>query len=209
MELRTFLLYLATWTLVALTPGPAVMYSMAAATRFGLRGALAGICGIQAGNFVLFAAVGLGLGALLATADGAFMAIRIAGAAYLIWLGGRVIVGTFKNTQAAESAKQERLDSKSAVQGLLVQITNPKALLFVTALLPQFIDATRPALSQFTILVLTTVCVDAVVLSAYVLIALFGAKSFRRSRFKTWCERAYGAALLFFGGRLLASRRSL
>jgi homoserine/homoserine lactone efflux protein len=207
MELRTFLLYLATWTMVALTPGPAVMYSMAVATRFGLRGALAGIFGIQAGNFVLFAAVALGLGTLLATATGAFTVLRVAGAAYLFWLGGRVIVRSFQQTQKAESATGEALDSKSAVQGLLVQITNPKALLFVTALLPQFVDATGPALSQFTILVLTTVVVDAVVLSSYALIALIGAKSFRRSRFKTWCERAYGAALLFFGGKLLASRK--
>jgi threonine/homoserine/homoserine lactone efflux protein len=207
MELRTFLLYLATWTLVALTPGPAVMYSMAAATRYGFRGALAGICGIQAGNLVLFTAVALGLGALLATANTAFTVLRIAGAVYLFWLGGRVILRSFRVRQNVDSTNQETLDSKSAVQGLLVQITNPKALLFVTALLPQFVDAARPALGQFAILVVTTVCVDALVLSSYALIALFGAKSFRRSRFRIWCERAYGAALLFFGGKLLASRR--
>jgi len=207
MELRTFLLYLATWTLVALTPGPAVMYSMAAATRYGFRGAFAGICGIQAGNFVLFTAVALGLGALLRTADSAFTVLRIAGAAYLFWLGGRVIVRSFRQSNKADSGNRETLDSKSAVQGLLVQITNPKALLFVTALLPQFVDAKRPAFGQFAILVVTTVCVDAVVLSGYALIALFGARSFRRSRFRTWCERTYGAALLFFGGRLLASRK--
>src|SRR6188508_2695467 len=131
MELRTFLLYLATWSLVALTPGPAVMYSMAAATRYGFRGALAGICGIQAGNLVLFTAVALGLGALLATANGAFTVLRVAGAVYLFWLGGRVIARSFQRHQQTEWVNQDALDSRSAVQGLLVQITNPKALLFV------------------------------------------------------------------------------
>ncbi len=207
MELRILLLYLATWTVVALTPGPAVMYSMATATRSGLRGALAGICGIQAGNLVLFAAVALGLGALLSTANGLFTGLRIAGALYLFWLGGRVLARSFQQHKPADPAQQEIVDSRSALQGLLVQISNPKALLFVTALLPQFINPARPALIQFVVLVLTTVVVDALVLSSYALVAVLGARSFQRSRFRVWCERAYGSALLLFGGRLLATRK--
>jgi homoserine/homoserine lactone efflux protein len=208
MELRTFLLYFATWTVVAITPGPAVIYSMATATRHGLRAGLAGICGIQAGNFVLFAAVALGLGALLATSSSALTVLRMAGAAYLLWLGAGVFVRSFKTEKKLEVRHETGRDRKSAVQGLLVQVTNPKALLFVTALLPQFIDPRHSPSVQLAILVLTTVGVDAVVLSTYALLARRGAERFRRSRFKIWCERVYGAALLGFGVRLFVAKEA-
>jgi homoserine/homoserine lactone efflux protein len=208
MELRTFLLYFATWTLVAITPGPAVMYSMATSARHGFRTGLAGICGIQAGNFVLFAAVALGLGALLAASNGALAVLRIAGAAYLVWLGAGVFVRTFKPETKLELHPETSRDRKSAVQGLLVQVTNPKALLFVSALLPQFIDPRRSPAVQLTILVFTTVSVDAVVLSAYALLARQGAERIGRSRFKLWCERFYGAALVGSGLRLFVAKEA-
>jgi len=208
MELRTLLFYFATWTIVAITPGPAVMYAMATAARHGWRAGWAAICGIQAGNFVLFAAVALGLGALLSTSSSALTVLRMAGVAYLLWLGAGVFVRSFKTETKLEVRHETGRDRKSAVKGLLVQVTNPKALLFVTALLPQFIEPSRSPSAQLAILVVTTVCVDAVVLSIYVLIACRGAETFRRSRFKAWCERVYGAALVGFGLRLLAARET-
>src|SRR6266404_3901397 len=100
MSIQIFLLYLATWSLVALTPGPAVMCSMAQATRHGFRLSLAGVAGIQLGNFLFFICIGLGLGALLATATTAFAILRVAGAMYLFYLGARVIISTFRPTRS-------------------------------------------------------------------------------------------------------------
>jgi homoserine/homoserine lactone efflux protein len=207
MDARVFFLYVAWWTLVALTPGPAVMYSMATATRHGFRTGLAGICGIQAGNFVLFGAVAVGLGTVLTASDGLFAALRTIGAGYLFWLGGRTIVRTFRPSDESKAESAGSLDPKSAVQGLLVQVTNPKALLFVSAFLPQFIDRTRSPYLQLAILVVTTIVVDMIVLSGYALLARMGTQRLRRSRFKLWCERVYGAGLICFGGRLLAARK--
>ena len=201
VPLESFILYLLTWTAVAVTPGPAVVYSMSTATRHGLRASLAAIGGIQAGNCVLFAAVSLGLGAIVAASNNALVVLRLAGAAYLCWLGAGVLIRTFTKAALAPPAKTD-MDGQSAVRGLLVQVTNPKALLFVTSLLPQFIDTTRSPSLQLTILVATTVIIDALVLSGYAILALRGAQSLRGSRFKTWCERAYGAALLCFSIRL-------
>ena len=93
------------------------------------------------------------------------------------------------------------------LQGLLTQITNPKALLFVSALLPQFIDPHKAAPPQLGILVLTTNLVDTAVLSSYAFLASRGAQSFRDSRTAAWMNRALGAALVFFGLRLLATRK--
>ena len=208
MNPTTLLLYTATWTVVALTPGPAVMCSMAQATRFGWRASLSGISGIQTGNLLFFAAIACGLAALLATATPAFSALRIVGAIYLCYLGARVLWQTFRRrVPAIRSVTDATPRRKLFVQGLLIQLTNPKALLFVSALLPQFIDAARPALPQLAPLLAVTLAVDTVVLSSYALLAERGARTLGTSFFVRWLERVFGAALLFFGSRLLLARR--
>jgi homoserine/homoserine lactone efflux protein len=90
---------------------------------------------------------------------------------------------------------------------VLIQITNPKALLFVSALLPQFIDPDRSILPQLVILGLATVSVDALVLAAYAGVAERGLRSMRRSQTVVWLERIFGTALIAFGFRLFASKR--
>jgi homoserine/homoserine lactone efflux protein len=209
MSLRIFLLYLATWSLVALSPGPAVMCSMAQSTRYGFRSSLAGISGIQLGNFLFFVCIASGLGALLATATTAFTILRTIGAIYLFYLGVRIIVSSFRRTVHDVLRSVAALPARRGLflQGLLIQLTNPKALLFVSALLPQFIEPRRPVLGQLVILVVTTIAVDSVVLSSYAYFAERGIQSFRASRFSAWLERVFGAALIFFGCRLLVSRK--
>jgi homoserine/homoserine lactone efflux protein len=209
MSAQIFFLYLLTWTVVALTPGPAVMCAMAQATRHGVRLGLAGIFGIQAGNLLFFMCVGFGLGTLLATATTAFTVLRIVGAIYLFYLGMRIIIGSFrrKSTQTVELIAQPVQRRNLFLQGLLIQITNPKALLFVSALLPQFIRPERPLVLQLCILAAATIGVDAVVLTSYACFAAKGAASFRKSKLSGWLERAVGATLVFFGLRLLLSRK--
>src|SRR5580698_134886 len=181
MSLQTFLLYLATWSLVALIPGPAVMCSVAQSTRYGFRASLAGIAGIQSGNFPFFVCIALGLGALLAKATTAFTVLRAVGAIYLFYLGARIIVSSFRHPASSVASPAAALPANRSLffQGLLVQITNPKALLFVSALLPQFIDAHRTALPQLIVLVLTTIAVDLMVLSSYAFLARRGIQTFR------------------------------
>jgi len=209
MNLQTFLLYLGTWSLVALTPGPAVMCAMTQSTRYGFRPSVAGIAGIQLGNFLFFVSVALGLAALLETATTAFTILRVMGAAYLFYLGARTLLSTFRppSSLATQRAAAPPVPRSLFLQGLLIQITNPKALLFVSALLPQFIDRHRPALLQLAILVATTIAIDTAVLSSYSYFAERGAQSFRSSRFSNWMQRIFGAALVFLGFRLLASRK--
>ena len=209
MSLNLFLLYLATWSLVALTPGPAVMCAMSQATRHGFRASLAGITGTQAGNLVFFLCTALGLATLLNTATMAFTVLRVAGAIYLFYLGVRIIVSTFRRAKEAEPVGPSAPPAQHSLflQGLAIQITNPKALLFVSALLPQFIEPQRPLALQLVILGAITIVVDLVVLSSYAFLAERGVRSFRSSRFSVWLERVFGAALVLFGFRLLLSRK--
>jgi homoserine/homoserine lactone efflux protein len=93
------------------------------------------------------------------------------------------------------------------LQGFVIQVTNPKALLFMSALLPQFIHPQKPLGMQLTVLLATTIAVDLLVLSAYAYFALRGAQSLRASGFSGWLERTFGVALVVFGVRLLSARK--
>jgi homoserine/homoserine lactone efflux protein len=209
MSIKILLLYFATWLLVALTPGPAVICSVTQATRYGFRSSIAGISGIQFGHVVFFTCIALGLGTLLATATTAFTMLRFLGAIYLLYLGVRIIVSTFRRTVVAAKQSQASLPAHRSLflQGLLVQLTNPKALLFMSALLPQFIEPHRRVPLQLAILGLTTIAVDSIVLTSYAFLANRGIQSFRASRVSAWLERVFGAVLILFGFRLLTSRK--
>jgi homoserine/homoserine lactone efflux protein len=206
MALDTFLLYLAAWTMVALSPGPAVMFAMSQAARHGMRGAVAGTAGILLGHFVCFLLVAFGLAALLASVNGAMTAIRIVGALYLMYLGVRMIASNPRETTALPAPAERRARGGIALHGLLVQLTNPKNLLFVLALLPQFIAPDRPLLPQLAIMLAVTVVIDGLCLLAYAHLAARGARALRGSRVVTWIERTFGAALIFFGVKLFASK---
>jgi homoserine/homoserine lactone efflux protein len=93
------------------------------------------------------------------------------------------------------------------LQGLAVQLTNPKLLLFVLALLPQFISPDHPLLLQLAIMLTVTMVIDGIALMVYAQIASQGARALKGSRATAWLERVFGAALVFFGLKLLVSRR--
>jgi homoserine/homoserine lactone efflux protein len=208
MALDTFLYYLAAWTLVALSPGPAVFFTMSQATRHGTQGAIAGTAGILLGHLVCFTFVALGLAAVLAQMSGAMTVIRIVGALYLMYLGVRMILSKTQAVPDVTAAAPKPPASRGIVlQGLLVQLTNPKNLMFVLAFLPQFISADRPLLPQLAIMLTVTVIIDAAFLLAYAQIAARGVRALKGSRVITWLERAFGAALIFFGVKLMLSQR--
>ncbi|MEO8019842.1 MAG: LysE family translocator [Pseudomonadota bacterium] len=207
MPPNTFLLYLATWTLVALSPGPAVMFSMSQAAQHGMRGAVAGTAGILLGHVLVFGAVAFGLAALLASYNGAVTAIRIVGALYLMYLGAKMLLSKPRGAAAVVATPAAARHRGLVLQGLGVQLTNPKLLLFVLALLPQFISPDYPLLLQLAIMLTVTVIIDGIALLAYAHLAVRGARALKGSRALAWLERAFGGALIFFGLKLLVSRR--
>jgi homoserine/homoserine lactone efflux protein len=132
--------------------------------------------------------------------------LRTLGAVYLFYLGLNIILGTLRRTPETKALTPSRHPSLF-LQGLLIQLTNPKALLFVSALLPQFIRPSEPLGPQAAILAVVTIVIDTTVLTGYAIFAERSMESFRGSRFAGWLERVFGAALLFFGVRLLLSRK--
>ena len=153
------MLYGVTWLLVALTPGPAVMCVASQAARYGWRAACLGVLGVQLGNIALFVCIACGLVALLATATNALTILQFAGAGYLLYFGARIISSSFR-ASSKDQLQSPGLPScrrRLVLQALVIQVTNPKALLFVSALVPQFLDPNEHLPLQLATLLVCTV----------------------------------------------------
>ena len=194
MALNLWLAFVLAAILIAVSPGPGAALSMSAGLRHGQFGALPAIFGLQAALLIQLAIVGMGLGAVLAASATAFAVVKFAGAAYLVWLG----VQKWRRAGSDDVAQGKALRSGLFRQGLLVNLTNPKAIVFIAALTPQFIDPNRPQLPQFLIIALTMCVTDTIVMSGYALLA---------SRLGAWLHdaRARRAQDRFFGGLFIGA----
>ncbi|MBA5687136.1 LysE family translocator [Rugamonas apoptosis] len=151
--MKLYPLFLMMATITVLTPGPGVVMTLTNTLRYGLRRALGGILGIAAGALVVAGLSATGLGILLSTSATAFTAMKLLGAAYLLYLGIRLWRSPAFHFTARESGNARF--ARFFAEGLSLQLTNPKAIFFFLSVLPQFIDAHVSFASQFLILVLT------------------------------------------------------
>lgn len=145
----TLLAFIPAALALNLTPGADMMFCLATGLRAGPRAGLAASAGVAAGCMVHVTVAGAGLGAAIAAAPWAFEVIRWIGVAYLVWLAIKVLrhAGDLPHGGAAA-----RATGAAFRRGFLVNLTNPKVILFVLAFLPQFIDPARPVLPQFLVL---------------------------------------------------------
>jgi homoserine/homoserine lactone efflux protein len=209
MTIESLLLYLGTWLLVALTPGPAVIYVMSQAAKSGLEAGFRGVVGIQIGNLIFFVCIAFGLVTLLMAVTNAFVVLQVAGAAYLFYLGVRIIISSLQRTPGGTVPTCRPVEKAGhlVLQAVLVQLTNPKALMFVSALVPQFLDPERPLAFQIAILLSCTMAVDSVVLGSYVFLADRGTHALRHTAVFRWIQCTFGVALVGLGVRLLDGRK--
>jgi homoserine/homoserine lactone efflux protein len=209
VNIESLLLYLLTWLVIALTPGPAVICVMSQTAQWGIQAGLRGILGIQIGNVIFFLCIAFGLVTLLARASNALVVVQIAGAGYLLYLGLRLIISSLQRApeEATSVRRRGQGSGNVVVQAVLVQLTNPKALMFVSALVPQFLDLERRMMVQMAILLSCTVVIDTLVLGSYVLLADRGTHSLRNTRLAKWIECSLGLALVSLGVSLLDWRK--
>lgn len=190
------------------TPGPTVLLALTNGTRLGVKASLAGMAGAVLSDFVLIAAVALGLGALLAASEFWFSVVKWVGVVYLTYLGIRMLRSTGTLAVASEDAPTEHPSGRAVfLRSFLVAVTNPKGYLFFSAFLPQFIIPAEPQLAQYAALAITFAAIDFVVMLAY---ATAGAQAIRWLRAKgvLWLDRLCGGALLALAGSLALYRRN-
>jgi threonine/homoserine/homoserine lactone efflux protein len=160
MEFSAWLLFCAVSAASAFSPGPALLLAIANATSLGSRKALVSSAGNIFGLFLMSCAAMAGLGAVLKTSPWLFAALKIFGAAYLIYLGLRQwrTKVSFFATQPQSMIAKKRTDVQLFRQGFLIAITNPKSILYFTALFPQFINPAAEKIGQFFLLTITFLC---------------------------------------------------
>ncbi len=179
MSLHTWWLFVATVFVVSAIPGPNMLLVMTHGARHGLRRSSATMAGCLTALVLMLSVSAAGLGVFLEAWPAMFNALRFAGAAYLIYLGvkaWRARVDEAPVTGEAEAALRAAAPaSRWALfrNGFLVAGSNPKAILFAAALLPQFINASAPTLPQFGILVVTFAVIE---VSWYLVYASFGTR---------------------------------
>lgn len=158
--------FLAAMFVMAITPGPANLFAIATGMKKGKGAALLGVVGMNSATLIWFAGSALGLGALIIAFPQAFHILALLGAAYLVWLGLKSLWAGWKNAESHAVATVK--GGKSAfLDGFTVQIANPKALLFFTAVLPPFIDVNRPLAPQLLMFAIATIGMDLISMSAY------------------------------------------
>jgi threonine/homoserine/homoserine lactone efflux protein len=136
--LSAYGVFLATAIALLLVPGPAVLYVVTRSIEMGRGGGLASVAGITTGTAVFVGLAAAGLSSLLLASTAAFDAVRYAGAGFLVLLGVRRLLGRGLEEVDAEAAPRTR--RRAYTQGIVVNLTNPKTIVFVFAFLPQFVD---------------------------------------------------------------------
>ena len=199
-----YLTFLGVMAVMAITPGPANVFSVANGVQRGKAGAMAGVVGMNAATLVWFGAAALGLGALVIAFPEVFRLISIGGALYVAWLGINALRGAFR-TAADPDAPTVRMGRSALVDGFMVQIANPKAVLFFTAVLPPFLDVDRPAAPQLALFAIAVISMDVLTMSAYGLGGAVLARRMSEPRFR----RGFGVfvgSLLLIAAVLIVSR---
>ena len=206
-EAHQLLLFIVAGLLLNLTPGPDVLCIVTHSLRGGVRAGLFAGLGIGAGCFVHVAAAALGVSALLAASATAFTVLKWGGAAYLLWVGARLLLPRaprqVADLQALARAQPAVTPGAAFRTGFLTNVLNPKVAIFFLAFVPQFIapDAAHPALAFLLLGALFNL--NALPVNAgWALAAAWMVRKDAVQRGMHWLDRAAGALFIAFGVRL-------
>ena len=211
MDLHVWLAFLVASCVIAVSPGSGAVLSMSHGLSYGVRRTTATIVGLQLGLAVILLVAGLGVGAVLTASATAFTVIKVVGACYLLWLGWRQWRAPVAKVadDAAQSAGEPDLTARQRVlRGFLTNVTNPKGIVFMAAVLPQFIQPTRPLWLQLLVLLATTVMVDVTVMHGYAWLAARLQGVLRSVRARRAQNRVFGGVLMAMGAFLFMFKRN-
>jgi threonine/homoserine/homoserine lactone efflux protein len=195
--------YLVSAAVMALTPGPANVFAVATGVERGKLAALRAVAGMNLATLMWFCAAAAGLAAMIVTFPPVFRIAAIGGGLYVAWLGVRALIAAWKGDAAPAHATRKPSASPFR-DGFLVQISNPKLVIFFSAVLPPFIDPQRPIAAQMVMFAIASISLDSIAESAY---GLFGATLSARMqepRFRRGFSILVGCLLLSVAGLILS-----
>jgi len=213
MDLNVWLAFFAASWVIAISPGSGAVLSMSHGLAYGVRQSSATIAGLQLGLAVILLIAGVGVGALLLASATAFTVVKVLGAAYLIWLGLKQwrspvdaqapAAGTALVNHPGLPTVRERV-----LTGFMTNVTNPKGIVFMVAVLPQFIDPHRPLWLQLLILLVTSIGVDLVVMHGYAFLASRAQRWLATAKARRAQNRVFGGVLMAMGASLIMVKRA-
>jgi homoserine/homoserine lactone efflux protein len=209
VTLETWLTFFVACWLISLSPGAGAISCMAAGLRYGFRRAVWNIAGLILGILFVLGIVAAGLGAILAASSLAFTIIKWLGVAYLVWLGVQQWrAPAFAVSADAREGLLGATPRELLLRGFLVNATNPKGILFMLAVLPQFIDPSQPQAMQYAICGATLACTDAVVMSGYTVFAARVLGLLRKPHHIRVMNRTFGGLFVAAGAALAMFKRA-
>ena len=207
MTTDVYLLFLITTLVVVFSPGPAAIVVAEQGAGHGAKSAVFGTLGIASANVVYFLLSATGIASLLLASNLVFTVIKWLGVAYLVYLGLSAIASKSGGLVVRKDASHVFSARRFFVKGFVVEISNPKALLYFTALLPQFLNTSQALAPQLVIMGVTTLVLD---LLSYSLYGLLGDR-LARSALKQWVinlvNRTAGGFLIFAGLKMATMER--
>ncbi|MDN4056830.1 LysE family transporter [Massilia sp. YIM B02769] len=210
MPFATWFAFVIAGTVIAISPGSGAVLSMSHGLAYGVKKASATVLGLQLGLILVLAIAGAGVGSLLLASETAFTVVKVIGALYLIYLG---ISQMRSKAEAGPTASAAGLAAhppfgKRVLTGFLTNATNPKGIIFMVAVLPQFISKDAPLLPQLLILGVTMVTIDSLVMHGYAFLASSMQRLFRDARAMRIQNRFFGAVLIVVGSMLFFVKRA-
>ena len=208
MDFQTWLAFFAASCLIAVSPGSGAVLSMSHGLSYGVRKASATILGLQLGLLLILVIAGAGVGSLLLASEVAFSVVKVAGACYLIYVGFSQWRAGDNSPLHGDEAAPAGPWTKRCLAGFLTNATNPKGIVFMVAVLPQFIDAHRPLWPQLALLLLTSVAVEMVVMHGYAFLASRAQRWLATAKARRAQNRMFGGVLMAMGASLLMVKRA-
>jgi threonine/homoserine/homoserine lactone efflux protein len=204
MALNSYYLYFSISLLASISIGPSVILAASNGINFGRKKALAGVFGHVSAVMILALISASGLGLILMASDLAFTIIKYAGAGYLVYIG--IAIWRSKGKWAfADKNTQTPAKRELFKQSFLLGLSNPKALVFFSALFPQFIQPTQPILPQFLLLAGTSLCNAFVFTSVYVVVAFQFRQYFLSAVGQRWVGKTTGSIFIGFAAALVTN----
>ena len=204
MDLSSYSLYFSISLLASISVGPSVILAASNGINFGRKKALAGVLGHVSAVMILALVSASGLGLILMASDLAFTVIKYAGAGYLVYIG--IAIWRSKGSWAFAD-KNSQIPAKRTLfkQSFLLGLSNPKALVFFSALFPQFIQPAQAILPQFMLLAGTSLCNAFIFTSVYVVVAFRFRQYFLSAIAQRWVGKTTGGIFVGFAAALVAS----
>ena len=206
ISLESWLAFSTIALIATLTPGPAVLLVSTHSLRHGVARAMITVMGNISGLLTMSACSVLGLSTLLLYSSTAFTLVKLIGALYLVYLGIKLWRHGVMPAATALNDAPPTSGGSLYLQGLLIALTNPKAIIFTTALFPQFIQPSQPLLPQFVLLVATFMGFSLLCLGGYALLARQAQRGATPILSGRWIGRVFGSAFIGAGAALATAR---